>query len=57
LSNFAFRLTLWHRQLDEQIRAESARRAPDAFRLFRLKRLRLNVKDRLHATAARPIAT
>jgi hypothetical protein len=49
MSNFSFKLTQLHKQLDEQIRGEMQRRLPDALRLLRLKRLRLNVKDRLHA--------
>jgi hypothetical protein len=43
MSNFSFKLTQLHKQLDEQ------RCLPDTLRLLRLKRLRLNVKDRLHA--------
>lgn len=42
-----------HAQLDDQIRAEVKRRAPDSLRLLRLKKLRLRVKDRLHARMAR----
>ncbi|WP_268796300.1 DUF465 domain-containing protein [Sphingomonas sp. Leaf339] len=38
-----------HARLDEQIRIEMTRRRPDTLLLFRLKRLRLHVKDRLHA--------
>jgi len=49
LNKFAYRLTQLHQRLDEQIRAEMKRRAPDALNLLRLKRLRLRVKDRLHA--------
>ncbi|WP_426291277.1 DUF465 domain-containing protein [Sphingomonas sp. TWP1-3-1] len=47
-------MTQLHAQLDEQIRVEMKRRMPDTLRLFRLKRLRLDVKDRLHARALRP---
>jgi hypothetical protein len=38
-----------HRQLDEQIRRELKQRVPDSFKLLRLKKLRLRIKDRLHA--------
>jgi hypothetical protein len=36
-----------HRRLDDEIRREASRRAPDRFRLLRLKKLKLAVKDRL----------
>jgi len=49
-------LTRLHARLDEQIRTELKRRVPDSFRLLRLKRLRLQVKDRLHAMARQPQA-
>jgi hypothetical protein len=45
----AYRLTTIHRRLDEEIRRELTRRLPDSLRLLRLKRLKLAVKDRLHA--------
>jgi hypothetical protein len=45
----AYRLTRIHRRLDDEIRRELKRRLPDSFRLLRLKKLRLAVKDRLHA--------
>ena len=43
-----YRLSTIHQRLDEEIRRELKRRAPDAMRLLRLKRLKLAVKDRLH---------
>jgi hypothetical protein len=49
VSNFTYNLTRLHRRLDDDIRAEAKHRIPDAFRLLRLKKLRLLVKDRLHA--------
>lgn len=51
---FSHKLTQLHARLDEQIRVEMKRRMPDTLRLFRLKRLHLDVKDRLHARALRP---
>lgn len=48
-----YRLTELHQRLDEQIRVEMERRAPDPLTLLRLKRLRLRTKDRLHASALR----
>ena len=50
---FSYKLTQLHKQLDDQIRVEMKRRMPDALRLLRLKRLRLSVKDRLHARILR----
>ncbi len=44
-----YKLTQLHQKLDEQIRTETRRRAPDSLTLLRLKRLRLRVKDRLYA--------
>ncbi len=51
---FSHKLTQLHARLDEQIRVEMKRRMPDTLRLFRLKRLRLDVKDRLHERAMQP---
>lgn len=48
MSKSFFRLTTIHRRLDDAIRRELARRAPDSMKLLRLKKLRLAVKDRLH---------
>ena len=53
MNPFIYRLTLVHRRLDEEIRRELQRRWPDSIRLLRLKKLRLAVKDRLHAKALR----
>ncbi|HEX8534735.1 MAG TPA: DUF465 domain-containing protein [Allosphingosinicella sp.] len=43
-----YRLTIVHRRLEDEIRSELRRRFPDHFRLLRLKKLKLKVKDRLH---------
>ena len=48
MNPFIYKLTVIHRRLDEEIRAELKRRVPDSLRLLRLKKLRLAVKDRLH---------
>lgn len=53
MSNFTYNLTRLHARLDEEIRAELRRRFPDGLRLLRLKKLRLMVKDRLHARMLR----
>ncbi|PKP92441.1 MAG: hypothetical protein CVT77_08730 [Alphaproteobacteria bacterium HGW-Alphaproteobacteria-16] len=47
MSAMLYRLSLVHRRLDEEIRREARRRVPDSFRLLRLKKLKLAVKDRL----------
>jgi len=41
------RLIAAHRLLNREIRRELARRTPDRFRLIRLKKERLAIKDRL----------
>lgn len=48
MNRFAYRLTLLHRKLDDEIRGERLRRSPDGLKLLRLKKLRLAIKDRLH---------
>ena len=50
---FSYKLTQLHKRLDDQIRAEMKVRMPDTLRLLQLKRLRLSVKDQLHARALR----
>jgi len=50
-----YKLTVIHRRLDEEIRAELKRRVPDSLRLLRLKKLRLAVKDRLHRHSLKPL--
>ncbi len=47
-------MTQLHQWLDEQIRVRSGRRVPDPLGLFRLRRLRLRVKDRLRALSMAP---
>ena len=42
---------LVHRRLDAEIRKSLQTRLPDAVRIIRLKKLKLAVKDRLHALA------
>jgi uncharacterized protein len=56
LSAILYRLSQIHRRLDEEIRREAKRRAPDAFRLLRLKKLKLAVKDRLSGVMRRELA-
>ncbi|MCW1432346.1 YdcH family protein [Novosphingobium sp. JCM 18896] len=49
MPNWLFRLTLIHKRIDAEIEREKRRRVPNNFRLIRLKKLRLAVKDRLAA--------
>ena len=47
VTDTAFKLLQRHQQLDEQIRDEQKRRWPDVFRLQRLKKLKLAIRDRI----------
>ena len=49
MKDLFYRLTMVHRFLDDEIRGELKRRFPNHIKLLRLKKLRLAVKDRLHA--------
>jgi uncharacterized protein len=57
LSAILYRLSQIHRRLDEEIRRETRRRSPDAFRLLRMKKLKLAVKDRLSGQMRRETAS
>jgi uncharacterized protein len=57
MSAAIYRLTTIHRKLDEEIRRELKRRAPDSLRLLRLKKLKLAIKDRLHRHFPRALTT
>ena len=50
MSAAAYRLTQIHRRLDDAITQEMRRLLPDSFKLLRMKKLRLAVKDRLTST-------
>ncbi|MFN3621026.1 DUF465 domain-containing protein [Sphingorhabdus sp.] len=39
----------YHQKIDRELRAEITRRWPDMFRIQKLKRLKLAVKDRLES--------
>lgn len=54
MQDHIFRLMSRHQRLDEEVHREMQRRAPDVFRVQRLKRLKLAIKDRLNALARRP---
>ena len=43
----SFRLMQYHQRIDREWRAEIDRRWPDTFRIQKLKRLKLAIKDRL----------
>lgn len=48
MSTLSYRLLLIYSRLDAEVRREHQRRFPNAFRLLRLKKLRLAIKDRMH---------
>ena len=54
MNPFIYRLTVVHHKLDGEIRREHKKRVPDSFRLLRLKKLKLAVKDRLHGHLLEP---
>lgn len=47
----SFRLMQYHQKIDRELRVEINRRWPDIFRVQKLKRLKLAVKDRLERIA------
>ena len=53
MTSTTYRLTQIHRSLDDAISKEMKHRVPNSFRLLRLKKLRLAVKDRLNAIMRR----
>jgi uncharacterized protein len=54
MTRATYRLNLVHQRLDELLRREQRRRLPNPFRMMRLKRLKLAVKDRLFRLARTP---
>ena len=50
-----YRLAVMKSRLDAAISAEVAKRAPDAIRLARLKKLRLAIKDRIVSGVRQPV--
>ena len=55
MSSATYRLTRIHRGIDDAISNEMRRRSPDSFKLLRLKKLRLSVKDRLSQLMRRAV--
>ena len=51
----SFRLLQYHQKIDRELRAEINRRWPDMFRIQKLKRLKLAIKDRLESHAQSPL--
>jgi hypothetical protein len=54
MSNAFYRLTLVHQRLDDLVRREQRSPFPNMFRLMRLKKMKLVIKDRLHRLSRRP---
>ncbi len=48
-----YRLIEKHQRIDDALRVEQRRRLPDAFRLMRLKKLKLRAKDLIHRMTRR----
>ncbi len=53
MTDRSFRLMEAHQRIDETLRMETRRRWPDLFRVMRLKKIKLAIKDRLSALAER----
>ena len=49
-----YRLIETHERIDRALRSEQKRPLPDAFRLIRLKKLKLRAKDLIHRLTRRP---
>jgi hypothetical protein len=47
MSAHRFRLSMIHQRLEAEIDREASRRRPDEWRLLRLKKLKLAIKDQL----------
>lgn len=45
----SFRLMQYHQKIDRELHAEISRHWPDVFRIQKLKRLKLAIKDRLES--------
>ncbi len=52
MNALSYRLLVLHSKLDAEVRREHKRRFPDVWRLLRLKKLRLAIKDRLARLAS-----
>jgi len=48
-----YRLMEAHQRIDEALRMETRRRWPDMFKIMRLKKLKLAIKDRLARLSTR----
>ena len=45
----------YHQKIDRELRAENIRRWPDIFRIQKLKRIKLAIKDRLESHTKAPL--
>lgn len=52
MNALSYRLLMLHSKLDAEVDHEQKRRFPDLFRLLRLKKLRLVIKDRMARLAS-----
>jgi uncharacterized protein len=53
MSDRLYKLTQMHRRIDDEITREARALRPNPWRMLRLKKLRLLIKDRLTGRAAR----
>ena len=51
----SFRLMQYHQKIDRELRVKINRRWPDIFRVQKLKRLKLAIKDCLESIAKAPM--
>lgn len=51
-----YRLTEIHQKIDDRLRLEQRKRAPDRVELSRLKRMKIRIKDRITRLLARQAA-
>lgn len=51
MNTSSYRLLMLHSRLDGEVRREQQQRFPNVWRLLRLKKLKLAIKDRLHRLA------
>jgi uncharacterized protein len=55
MTAYDYRLTLVHNRLEQEIRREQSYTAPDPWRVQRLKKLKLAIKDRLQHMRKAPM--
>ncbi len=54
MTTHLYRLLEIHQRIDQQLRQESGYRWPDLFKVMRLKKMKLAIKDRIAALTPKP---